>query len=147
MTKFKYLFVFSLLLFFTTSLFAQVDNTVKETKVKIEKQVEKVSDQANEATEIASDGMTKVKKKCNTDCKKACCSTDAKLSKTKEMKEKCDTVSKKACSSADKTGMKMSKNAHGADCACESCKMAKAEMHKDHKAHGKDCKCASCAKS
>ncbi len=135
MIKTKYLLITTLMIFLTTSLFAQSENTVKEAKVKIEKQVEKVSDQANEATEIASD---KLKKKCSTATvdKEAC-----KTMKETKMSNCNMDMSKKA------HDMKMDKKGHGANCDCGGCKMAKAEMNKQTKAHGKDCSCASCAKS
>ncbi|MCB9205862.1 MAG: hypothetical protein H6611_00870 [Ignavibacteriales bacterium] len=48
MNKIKVVLVLSLLLFSTNLLLAQVENTVKETKVKVEKEVEKVTEQAKE---------------------------------------------------------------------------------------------------
>ena len=40
----------------------------------------------------------------------------------------------------------MMKKAHAANCDCEGCKIAHAEMKKQ-KAHGEDCTCEGCKKS
>jgi histone deacetylase complex regulatory component SIN3 len=149
MAKLKYFLTISILLFFTTSLFAQLENTVKETKVKVEKQVEKVSAQADGAKEMVSKKVSKVKKGCDADCKKACCSKDAKKMKAEVSKKhgadcKCDGCG--TASASMNKGEEMMKKAHAADCGCDGCKVANAEMKK-HKTHEKDCSCNGCAKT
>ena len=116
----KMLLTIFIVLIVSSTIFAQVEKTVKETKVKIEK-VEKKAMEAKQMGKSTMDG-----KKCGTE---ACCSTEAK-----EMK-------------ADmKKGEKMMKKAHAKDCDCEVCKIAHAEMKKQ-KAHGEDCTCEGCKKS
>ncbi len=150
MSKARMLIIIALVFILSSTMFAQVEKTVKETKVKIEK----LDKKAVEAKEMAKDVMDG--KKCGPDCKMTCCSTDAKEMKT-EMKKgekmmkkahtkDCDCEGCKTASAATHDGHKMIKKAHAADCNCEGCKVAHAEMKKQ-KAHGEDCTCEGCKKS
>ena len=144
MNKVKLLITLSIFLILSSNIFAQVEKTVKETKVKIEK----VADKAAEAKDTVKDA--KEAKMCGSESKTACCSTEAKEMKAEVKKHDSDCICD-GCSTAEasmKKGEKMIKKAHAADCDCEGCKVAHAEMKEPkHKAHPKDCSCEGCKKS
>lgn len=129
MRRAKMLVSIMIILFLSTTMFAQVEKTVKETKAKIEK----IENKSSETKKCAS---------------AACCTTEAKEMKA-EMKAHGVDCKCESCTTAHtsmKKGEKMMKKAHATDCDCEGCKVAHAEMKKQ-KAHGEDCTCGACQKS
>ncbi len=138
MHKINMLTAIMIVLILSSTMFAQVEKTVKETKVKIEKVEKKVTN--------TKDSMSS--KKCGADCKMACCTAEAKEMKA-EMKthgEDCKCEACKTASAANNEGHKRLKKAHAADCDCEGCTVAHMEIKKQ-KAHGKDCSCEGCSKT
>lgn len=169
MSKVKILITISIVLILSSTMFAQVEKTVKENKSKIEKIDKKAADSKEMAKEVMSG------KKCGPECKMACCTTEAKeikaemkshnadckceactakavsMKKGEKMMKKahskdCDCEGCKTASAANNVEHKMLKKAHAADCDCEGCKVAHMEMKKQ-KAHGEDCSCEGCKKS
>ena len=127
MHKIKYFSFAIFVLFLSSTLIAQVEKSVKETKVKVEKKIEKASSEIESAKDMVEAKSTNVKNACGPDSKMACCGSEAKEMKAEVMKK------------------------HEADCSCEKCTTVKAEIHKDHnmmkKAHTADCDCEGCAKT
>lgn len=139
------LLTITMILFLASTMFAQVEKTVKETKIKIEKQVDKASEKVSDVKDMVS---KKDKKACGDADKQACCSKDAKELKAEVKKHGADCKCE-GCSTASASmekGEKMMKKVHAANCDCEGCKTAHAEMKKQ-KAHGEDCSCEGCAKT
>lgn len=148
MRNIKILVTITLVFFLASNLIAQVENTIKETKVKVEKQVDKASEKVSDVKIMVNSKTDKIKKACDTDGNKACCSAEVKEIKAEVKKHGADCKCE-GCSTASasvKKGEKMMKHAHAAD--CEGCNVAHAKMKKhEHKAHSTDCSCEGCAKT
>ncbi len=145
--KNKLIFGLVLALFLTSVTFAQVENTVKETKVKIDKTIKKVDGVKESAKEVTSE----VKESCSTEEMKACCASELKEAGVSKMAHGKDCKCE-GCSKGHKMGkeVKEMKEAHSASCTCGGCKTKATEMHKEHKdkkEHGENCSCDGCKKS
>ncbi len=131
MKKIKVLLTASLFLFLASSIFAQAENTVAETKSKVEKE-------ACSTTAGACDTKAKETKISNI-------SNDAQLNVINAMDNKSSVKSEAGCCSSDSKveGAKMSDTKKG-NCNSSVTKTASVESQKSHNA---DCKCEGCAKS
>ncbi|MFZ1289050.1 MAG: hypothetical protein WAR79_03110 [Melioribacteraceae bacterium] len=131
MKKIKVLLTASLFLFLASTIFAQVENTVAETKSKVEKE-------ACSTSASACDAKGKETKVSNI-------SNDSQLNVINAMDNKTSVKSEAGCCSSDSKveGAKMSDSKKGS-CNSSVTKTASVESQKSHKA---ECKCEGCAKS